>query len=551
METTVAKVNFLLKRGTRYYIRVRVPNDLLAHYHPKKEIVQSLNTSDYAEACRLVREKAIALHNEFDRRRAGGTISDKEAEFLCRRMVESRLAADEQARVNGSLLDDAGYELHELINQQNQQGAKEALARGRFDNIKAQAADWLTSEGYNLPLDSEPFKRFVMMFAKAFAEANKLVALRDEGEPVDTPKAKLPDVAEAIQGVPTLGQLVKRFLDKADQSKPMFKKYNAVLPLFLEVVGDKKVDQLKQIDIEDFCHLICKLPPRWNEQVRQKKISVRKLAQMDHPKTISPKTYEDTYIASVRPFLNEAIRVFGDQGFPRHLTTDGIGYSGKQKAGENKQRPLTTDEIKKLFESDHLTKAKADQAKEHEFWFPLVGLYTGARVNEVCQLNPQSDIKQEFGVWCFEFTDEGETDDRVTKSVKNSTSKRVVPIHDKLIELGFLDYVERIKKTGAKLLFPQWVPSGGKASAGAEEWFRELLKVLKLRDDTPGKRVVGYHVFRFTMENRALNLEVANIRLIVGHAGDKTTVERGYEGEADVMLKKRIMDRIWFDLSFH
>ncbi|WP_367397187.1 DUF6538 domain-containing protein [Dechloromonas sp.] len=386
MDTTVAKVNFLQKRGSRYYIRVRVPNDLLQHYHPKKEIVQSLNTSDYAEACRLVRERAMALHSEFDRRRAGGTISDKDAEFLCRKMVESRLATDEQSRVDGSLLDDDGYELHELINQENHQEAKEVFARGKLDNLKAQAADWLASEGYDLPQDSEPFKRFVMMFAKAFAEANKLVALRDEGEPVDTPKAKLPNAAETIQGVPTLGQLVKRFLDKADSSKPMFKKYNSVLPLFLEIVGDKRVDQLKQIDIEDFCHLICKLPPRWSEQVRQKKISVRKLAEMDHDKTISPKTYEDTYVASIRPFLNEAIRVFGDQGFPRHLTTDGIAYSGKQKAGENKQRPLTAEEIKKLFESDYMAEARADESREHEFWFPLIGLYTGARVNEVCQL---------------------------------------------------------------------------------------------------------------------------------------------------------------------
>lgn len=336
----MAKVNHLLKRGSRYYIRVRVPNDLLELYHPKKEIVESLHTSDYSDACRLVRERAIALHNEFDRRRAGGAISDKEAEYLCRKMVESRLAADEQARIDGSLLDDAGYELHEAINQENQQAAKEALARGKLDNIKAQASDWLSSEGYNIPEDSDTFKRFVMMFAKAFAEANKLVNARDEGEPVDTPVAKLPDAAEAIQGVPTLGQLVKRFLDKADQSKPMFKKYSAVLPLFLEVVGDKKVDQLKQIDIENFCLFICKLPPRWSDQVRQKKISVTKLAGRDHEKTISPKTYEDTYIAAIRPFLNEAIRVFGDQGFPRHLTTDGIGYSGKQKAGENKQRPL-------------------------------------------------------------------------------------------------------------------------------------------------------------------------------------------------------------------
>jgi hypothetical protein len=33
----------------------------------------------------------------------------------------------------------------------------------------------------------------------------------------------------------------------------MYKKYSAVLPLFLDLVGDRPVDQLKQIDIENYC----------------------------------------------------------------------------------------------------------------------------------------------------------------------------------------------------------------------------------------------------------------------------------------------------------
>jgi hypothetical protein len=76
---------------------------------------------------------------------------------------------------------------------------------------------------------------------------------------------------------------------------------------------------------------------------------------MDHEKTISQSTYENTYIGALRPFLNEAKRVFGDQGFPRHLTTDGIGYTGNSKGGTNKQRPLTGKELKALFECPCLT----------------------------------------------------------------------------------------------------------------------------------------------------------------------------------------------------
>jgi len=42
-------------------------------------------------------------------------------------------------------------------------------------------------------------------------------------------------------------------------------------------------------------------------------------------------------------------------------------------------------------------------AKKPQYWWaPMLGLYTGARVNEVCQLK-LTDIIEERGVWCIAF----------------------------------------------------------------------------------------------------------------------------------------------------
>ncbi|HTI19092.1 MAG TPA: DUF6538 domain-containing protein, partial [Trinickia sp.] len=62
--------NHLLKRGSRYYIRRKIPIDLRAHYQGRKEIVKALGTSDPADARRLVREESVWLDREFDRLRA-------------------------------------------------------------------------------------------------------------------------------------------------------------------------------------------------------------------------------------------------------------------------------------------------------------------------------------------------------------------------------------------------------------------------------------------------------------------------------------------------
>jgi integrase len=146
------------------------------------------------------------------------------------------------------------------------------------------------------------------------------------------------------------------------------------------------------------------------------------------------------------------------------------------KAGENKQRAIRADELKRLF--SHLTQVAQQPAHAHELWLPLVALYTGARVNEICQLNPQTDIHEEHGIPFFDFTTETEGDRRIRKSIKNAISHRKVAIHSALLKAGFFDYVKAIKATGAKLLFPQWKPGRGKASDNAEQWFIELVRDL-------------------------------------------------------------------------
>jgi integrase len=254
-------------------------------------------------------------------------------------------------------------------------------------------------------------------------------------------------------------------------------------------------------------------------------------------------------MASVRPFLAEAKRLFGDVGFPLNLTVEGIKYKGTQTEGARKQRAFRKDELKRLFEGSEYAAFAADPAHAAEYWLPLIGLYTGARVNEICQLNPQCDIQHEEGIWFLNFTEESEADDRVVKSVKTAGSRRKVPIHSQLLELGFLSYVERVRKAGAAILFPKWTPTQGKASPAAGDWFRDFLKETGLRDETHGKTLVGMHAFRHTLLNYGLNNHVANVEVITGHVGETSRVVRGYQGEMAIGSKKAIIEQIRFDVA--
>ncbi|MDE2284328.1 MAG: hypothetical protein KGK33_06910 [Hyphomicrobiales bacterium] len=68
-------------------------------------------------------------------------------------------------------------------------------------------------------------------------------------------------------------------------------------------------------------------------------------------------------------------------------------------------------------------------------WVPWVLAYTGARPQEITQLRG-SDVRQVEGIWTANLTPEA--------GVGKSGQARLVPLHDHLIEQGFLDFVRGV-----------------------------------------------------------------------------------------------------------
>lgn len=82
------------------------------------------------------------------------------------------------------------------------------------------------------------------------------------------------------------------------------------------------------------------------------------------------------------------------------------------------------------------------------FWMPLLGLFSGARQEEIAQLH-LSDIFEDHEIPHFSIN--ANTDSR---RVKNEESERLVPIHHELIKCGFLDHVRALRKRSEARLFP-------------------------------------------------------------------------------------------------
>lgn len=544
--------------GSKWRIKKRVPQDLLRNYphlYPKKCLILATKESDRRVAASKAWVWLGKLEEEFQRVRETGSKYERvlppgKAEEIIQAAIHSTLSADEEIRQDG--VDDFMCEKLEAITHDRQEREKLAVARGRLTpEAEEMVNDWLLFFGYELDRSSPEFRAFAVNFFRQVQKATEAIKARSEGTWVDTPPPPSPAPVKTVSEVPMLSQVIEHFISKQDASLPMFKKYRPALDLFLEAVGDRPVDQIRQIDIEDYFEMLCKLPPRWLDEKRIRKVSARELAAMKWDKCISYKTFKDGYLAAFRPFLNASIRTFRDQGFPAFLTVEGIKYTGNRKERENAQRAFKQQELVRLFTGNKYQEFAKDRSQRHCYWLPLIGLYTGARINEVCQLNPQCDIRQEKGIWVFDITEASESDERVKKSVKNAPSRRLVPIHSKLIELGLLDYVQERKKAGDKLLFPMWNPSAtGRAAGIAERWFRRLLEELGLRDESPKARLVGFHAFRSTLLNRALNLGITNAYCLTGHSSPHvSSVVSNYQGEVDITVKQQMMEMIQFDVE--
>jgi integrase len=179
----------------------------------------------------------------------------------------------------------------------------------------------------------------------------------------------------------------------------------------------------------------------------------------------------------------------------------------KKKGPKDGYRDFTSDEIRKLFGSADYNKAE-DFRQTSNWWLPLLGLYTGARRAELVALTPQ-DIRTEDGV---KYINIRSTDER---DIKNGWSERKVPIHNKLVELGFLDLVHQ--KRRSKFLFPDLMETCERPAPAYSNRFARLLDRLAMADPK-----LVFHSFRHTF---ITHMRVARVSkddriAITGHADE-------------------------------
>ena len=200
-----------------------------------------------------------------------------------------------------------------------------------------------------------------------------------------------------------------------------------------------------------------------------------------------------------------------------------------------KRKVFDKSDLKLIFSSPIFKEHK--YTNDYYYWLPLMGLHTGARIEELCQLH-LSDIRETEGVHYFNISDEGDD-----QRLKNKESRRFIPIHKKLIELGFLDYVEARRSQGETLLF-SLTQMSERYSHMPSKWFGRYRRSLGIDDKDK-----AFHSFRHTFitDIYASDAIEHKSKEIVGHSTESTT-HKVYKKKNPVPLKSVIDSINWDDV---
>ncbi len=497
----------------------------------RRYVKVSLNTREPKEALYL--SKLLSYHADAITIQAWARgMRYQEIRAIVREYFQRSLASGKQRIMEGGLLSPkelAYYQKHSTI--------EDAQSWDDMDLYESGIASMLKGAQLDISKDSDDYQHFRKAYVTAVpAMAKEMLRFNEEQSRFDFSPSNhrsdaLPRLNKLRQtGMDTLAKAVDKFIaahvnDKVWDGNTK-KDQQAKLTVLMEILGKDylvaDMDLHRALEVRD---IVKQLPKNLNKNPLLAKLSLMDAIKMKDAERLSART--------AQKYVNCYSNLF------QWCITEGVITSNpfanvKANVGRKKEQPKRWP-----FNAEQIAmirKAALAEDKHYRRWGTLLGMYTGARINEVAQLM-LDDIKQKEGIWYFDMNDEGEG-----KKLKTSASRRMVPIHKALLELGIIEEAERLRKQGYdrflhELTHDEKNGYGKKLS----HYFNEVLLVkLGIK-----RKELVFHSFRHTANTCLHQAEVSDsvVQTIIGHQRSGVSQQTYFEEGYTIQTLKEAMDK--------
>jgi integrase len=295
------------------------------------------------------------------------------------------------------------------------------------------------------------------------------------------------------------------------------------LKVFLGVVGDRPLDQVNASHIRHYLGELKVWPSNATKRREYRDLSVsailKKARTVPDERRLSSRA-QDKYRDRLEAFFNAQVTASVLTRSP----LAGIARASKADRQEESRRGFTSAELRALFNPGAYINW-ADK-HPHRWWGPILGLYSGARTNEIAQLYvddveavaaPDGSMVMGFHV----------RKKHVGQRLKTPSSLRFVPLHPDVLAAGFLAFVADVKAAGHVRLFPH-LPFN--SASGYGDQLSDQFRTYVVRQGLVGVGL-GFHAFRHafaTVLANELGVDDNRIGAITGHNSQGGVLRKVY-----------------------
>lgn len=303
---------------------------------------------------------------------------------------------------------------------------------------------------------------------------------------VAQPGRAAPLVAVATEDGPRVSELHAEWLKQEESAPSTVKEMQRAVDRFIKVIGDRRIKAVSRRDLTAFSDKM-----REPGEVTSKGVSI-------------PTT--NTTLSLLSALLGMAVR----RNYIEHNPARGTQLKDIRRARE-KRREFDAPALGAIFGSAiYATDERPDGgAGEAAYWLPLLALYTGARINELCQLHPGDVVEEGYTnakgkarkAWVIRI----EQDIAKGKRVKTEASERRIPVHPDLVNLGFVKYAQ--SQADKPLIFDK-LSMGPNETRLAGNWGRWFARYMRKTCGVTDERMT-FHSFRHTFKHHMRQCQVA------------------------------------------